>query len=153
MHLLDISAYFHDSATAFVVQGEIVSNVQKERFPRQKHDAKFSKQAIAYCLKQAGINLSYLDPIVFYEKLLVKFELLLETYLAYAPRDFHSFITAMPIWLKEKLYLKKLLKKKLATIVAYKISQLPPLLFTEHHQAHAASGFSPVFLSVPPFYV
>ena len=97
----------------------------------------------AYCLKQASINLSDIDQIVFYEKLLFKFEQLLETYLTYAPRGFRSFITAMPIWLKEKLYLKRLLKKELATIAACKTSQLPPLLFTEHHQAHAASAFFP----------
>lgn len=138
MHILGISAYYHDSAAALIVDGEIVSAVQEERFPRQKHDAKFPKQAIAYCLKQAGINLSDIDQIVFYDKPLVKFERLLETYLDYAPRGFRSFITAMPIWLKEKLYLKTLLKKELATIAACKTSQLSPLLFTEHHQAHAA---------------
>ena len=141
MQILGISAYYHDSAAALVVDGEIVAAAQEERFSRKKHDAKFPKNAIAYCLKEAATNLQDIDQIVFYDKPLVKFERLLETYLAYAPKGLSSFITAMPIWLKEKLYLKTLLRKELAKLADCKTSQLPPVLFTEHHQAHAASAF------------
>ncbi|OYD97156.1 hypothetical protein CDG77_08025 [Nostoc sp. 'Peltigera membranacea cyanobiont' 213] len=143
MRILGISAYYHDSAAALVVDGDIVAAAQEERFSRKKHDARFPKGAIAYCLKQAGIGLSEVDQIVFYDKPLVKFERLLETYLAYAPKGLGSFIAAMPVWLKEKLYLKTLLKKELATLGDCKKTQLPQLLFTEHHQAHAASAFFP----------
>ncbi|GAX34055.1 carbamoyltransferase family protein [Nodularia sp. NIES-3585] len=143
MRILGISAYYHDSAAALVVDGDIVAAAQEERFSRKKHDARFPQQAIAYCLKQAGISLSEIDQIVFYDKPLVKFERLLETYLAYAPKGLASFIAAMPVWLKEKLYLKTLLKKELATLGDCKRGQLPQLLFTEHHQAHAASAFFP----------
>jgi carbamoyltransferase len=143
MQILGISAYYHDSAAALVVDGEIVAAAQEERFSRKKHDAKFPQNAIAYCLKEAATNLQDIDQIVFYDKPLVKFERLLETYLAYAPNGLSSFITAMPIWLKEKLYLKTLLRKELAKLAECKTSQLPPVLFTEHHQAHAASAFFP----------
>lgn len=143
MRILGISAYYHDSAAALVVDGEIVAAAQEERFSRKKHDARFPKGAIAYCLKQANIKLREVDQIVFYDKPLVKFERLLETYLAYAPKGLASFIAAMPVWLKEKLYLKSLLKKELATLGDCKKTQLPQLLFTEHHQAHAASAFFP----------
>ncbi|MEH2196836.1 carbamoyltransferase family protein [Nostoc sp.] len=143
MRILGISAYYHDSAAALVVDGDIVAAAQEERFSRKKHDARFPKGAIAYCLKQTGIGLSEVDQIVFYDKPLVKFERLLETYLAYAPKGLGSFIAAMPVWLKEKLYLKTLLKKELATLGDCKKTQLPQLLFTEHHQAHAASAFFP----------
>ncbi|MCV3217366.1 carbamoyltransferase [Plectonema radiosum NIES-515] len=143
MQILGISAYYHDSAAALVVDGEIVAAAQEERFSRKKHDAKFPIGAIAYCLKEAATTLQDIDQIVFYDKPLVKFERLLETYLAYAPKGLSSFITAMPIWLKEKLYLKTLLRKELAKLAECKTSQLPPVLFTEHHQAHAASAFFP----------
>ncbi|MBE8986718.1 carbamoyltransferase [Nostoc sp. LEGE 12450] len=143
MRILGISAYYHDSAAALVVDGDIVAAAQEERFSRKKHDARFPKGAIAYCLKQANIKLREVDQIVFYDKPLVKFERLLETYLAYAPKGLSSFIAAMPVWLKEKLYLKTLLKKELATLGDCKKTQLPQLLFTEHHQAHAASAFFP----------
>ncbi|EFA72776.1 carbamoyltransferase [Cylindrospermopsis raciborskii] len=143
MQILGISAYYHDSAAAMVIDGEIVAAAQEERFSRRKHDAGFPTGAITYCLKQVGTKLQYIDQIVFYDKPLVKFERLLETYLAYAPKGFGSFITAMPVWLKEKLYLKTLLKKELALLGECKASQLPPLLFTSHHQAHAAAAFFP----------
>lgn len=143
MRIIGISAYYHDSAAALVVDGEIVAAAQEERFSRKKHDARFPGCAIAYCIKQAGIELQDVDQIVFYDKPLVKFERLLETYLAYAPKGLGSFVTAMPIWLKEKLYLKTLLRKELAKLARCKTSQLPLLLFTEHHQAHAASAFFP----------
>jgi carbamoyltransferase len=143
MNILGISAYYHDSAAALIRDGEIIAAAQEERFSRKKHDARFPKNAIAYCLKEAKIDLRELDQIVFYDKPLVKFERLLETYLAYAPQGFRSFLAAMPIWLKEKLYLKTMLKRDLAAIANCKTNQLPSLLFTEHHQSHAASAFFP----------
>ncbi|TAG94439.1 MAG: hypothetical protein EAZ09_11085 [Oscillatoriales cyanobacterium] len=144
MNILGISAYYHDSAAALISDGEIIAAAQEERFSRKKHDARFPKNAIAYCLKEAKIDLQQLDQIVFYDKPLVKFERLLETYLAYAPNGFRSFLTAMPIWLKEKLYLKTILKRELAELANCKTSKLrPSLLFTEHHQSHAASAFFP----------
>ena len=144
MNILGISAYYHDSAAALIRDGEIIAAAQEERFSRKKHDARFPKNAIAYCLKEAKIDLQEVDRIVFYDKPLVKFERLLETYLAYAPQGFRSFLTAMPIWLKEKLYLKTMLKRELAEMANCKTSKLKPsLLFTEHHQSHAASAFFP----------
>jgi carbamoyltransferase len=144
MNILGISAYYHDSAAALVRDGEIIAAAQEERFSRKKHDARFPKNAIAYCLKEAKIDLQEVDRIVFYDKPLVKFERLLETYLAYAPKGFRSFLVAMPIWLKEKLYLKTILKREFAAMANCKTSQLrPSLLFTEHHQSHAASAFFP----------
>ncbi len=141
--ILGISAYYHDSAAALVVDGEIVSAAQEERFSRKKHDARFPGNAIRYCLDEAGLDLDELDNIVFYDKPLIKFERLLETYLAYAPRGFRSFLAAMPVWLKEKLMLKSTLRKELAVLGGCRAGELPPLLFTEHHQSHAASAFFP----------
>jgi carbamoyltransferase len=126
-----------------VVDGEIIAAAQEERFTRKKHDPGFPAEAINYCLQEAGAELSEVDQIVFYDKPLLKFERLLETYLAYAPIGFRSFVTAIPVWLKEKLYLKKTLKRELAALARLKEKQLPPLLFTGHHQAHAASAFFP----------
>jgi carbamoyltransferase len=143
MKILGISGYYHDSAAALICDGKILAAAQEERFTRKKHDASFPAQAISYCLKEAGCRLQDVDSIVFYDKPLVKFERLLETYLAYAPRGFRSFLAAMPIWLKEKLYLKSVLKQELAKLAGCKTSQLPQLLFTEHHQSHAASAFFP----------
>ena len=142
-NILGISAYYHDSAAAVVRDGHIIAAAQEERFSRKKHDARFPKNAINYCLNEAGISLCNFDHVVFYDKPLIKFERLLETYLAYAPKGFRSFVKAMPVWLKEKLYLKTLLKQEMAKLAARRISELPPLLFTEHHQAHAASAFFP----------
>jgi carbamoyltransferase len=143
MNILGISAYYHDSAASLLREGEIVAAAQEERFSRKKHDARFPRHAVEYCLDEAGVPLRRLDSIVFYDKPLVKFDRLLETYLAYAPRGFKSFAMAMPIWLKEKLYLKNLLRKELAEIGKCKVKELPRLMFTEHHQAHAASAFFP----------
>jgi carbamoyltransferase len=143
MKILGISAYYHDSAASLLRDGEIVAAAQEERFSRKKHDARFPKHAVEYCLAEAGLSLKKLDSIVFYDKPLVKFDRLLETYLAYAPRGFKSFAMAMPIWLKEKLYLKNLLRRELAQIGKCKVKELPRLMFTEHHQAHAASAFFP----------
>ena len=141
--ILGISAYYHDSAAALLCNGEIVAAAQEERFSRKKHDARFPKKAIQYCLDEAGISMSDVTEVVFYDKPLVKFERLLETYLSYAPKGIRSFIAAMPIWLKEKLYLKSTLKTELAALGNLKKTELPDLLFTEHHQSHAASAFFP----------
>ena len=143
MNILGISAYYHDSAAALVQDGRVTAAVQEERFSRRKHDARFPERAIPVCLEQAGLTFADLDEVVFYDKPLVKFERLLETYLAYAPRGFRSFLAAMPIWLKEKLYLKTVLKKELSALAGCKVKDLPPLLFAEHHQSHAASAFFP----------
>ena len=143
MNILGISAYYHDSAAALVKDGTIVGAVQEERYTRKKHDSRFPGQAIRYCLDHAGLALSDIDQIVFYDKPLVKFERLLETYVAYAPNGFRSFLAAMPIWLKEKLYLKTLLRNELSALSDIEAKQLPPLLFAEHHQSHAASAFFP----------
>ena len=141
MNILGISAYYHDSAAALVRDGTLIAAAQEERFTRKKHDARFPVQAVRYCLDEAGGSLANIDYLVFYDKPLVKFERLLETYLAYAPTGFRSFVAAMPVWLKEKLFLKDLLKKELAAVGECPVKDLPPLLFTEHHQAHAASAF------------
>ncbi|MCU7934588.1 MAG: carbamoyltransferase [Candidatus Thiodiazotropha sp. (ex Dulcina madagascariensis)] len=143
MKILGISAYYHDSAVALLDDGELIAASQEERFSRKKHDARFPKLAVDYCIGEAGIQLQALDYIVFYDKPLLKFERLLETYLSYAPDGFRSFLAAMPVWLKEKLFLKDLLKKELAAIGQCDIEELPPLLFTGHHQSHAASAFFP----------
>lgn len=143
MIILGLSAYYHDSAAALVVDGDIIAAAQEERFTRKKHDPSFPENAIAYCLHEAGVGLTAVNYVVFYDKPLVKFDRLLETYLAYAPRGFKSFIAAMPIWLKEKLFLKRTLKKELMALSHLEEKQLPTLLFTEHHQAHAASAFYP----------
>ncbi len=141
--ILGISAYYHDSAAALVVDGHIVAAAQEERFSRKKHDARFPAGAISYCLAEAGVALTDVTHIVFYDKPLLKFERLLETYVAYTPRGFRSFIVAIPIWLKEKLFLKQTLKRELALVGGMKEKDLPRLMFTAHHQSHAASAFFP----------
>ena len=143
MNLIGISAYYHDSAAALIRDGEIIAAAQEERFSRKKHDASFPAQALAYCLREAGITLHDVSEVIFYDKPLVKFGRLIETYLAYAPRGRRSFVAAMPVWLKEKLYLKSLLRRELATIAGTSNSEVPPLRFTRHHQSHAASAFYP----------
>jgi carbamoyltransferase len=143
-HILGLSAYYHDSAACLVRDGEIVAAIQQERFSRKKHDARFPAEAVSRCLDIGGIRLGDVDHLVFYDKPLVKFERLLETYLAYAPSGLPSFLKAMPIWLKEKLFLKEMLRRELAGLPdAPAQDALPPLLFTSHHQAHAASAFFP----------
>lgn len=142
--ILGISAYYHDSAAAIIIDGEIVAAAQEERFSRIKHDPAFPAQAILFCLKAANCNIYDLDSIIFYDKPLLKFERLLETYLAHAPRGIRSFIRAMPIWLKEKLYLKNVLRRELRLLENLdKSVKLPQLLFSEHHLSHAASAFFP----------
>ena len=140
-NILGISAYYHDSAAALLRDGELVAAAQQERFSRKKHDARFPADAVRYCLESQNLDLRDLDRIVFYDKPLVKFERLLETYMSYAPNGFRSFVAAMPVWLKEKLYLKSVLRKELAQLGDCKPAQLPTLLFAEHHQSHAASAF------------
>ena len=141
MKILGISAYYHDSAAAILHDGTLVAAAQEERFSRKKHDARFPGGAIGYCLDETDSRITDIDYIVFYDKPLLKFERLLETYLSYAPKGFESFATAMPIWLKDKLFLKDQLRKSLTKLGNCDRKDLPPLLFTEHHQAHAASAF------------
>jgi carbamoyltransferase len=143
IHILGISAFYHDSAAALLKDGEIAAAAQEERFTRKKHDAAFPANAIDYCLEAAGVSLRDVDYVVFYDKPLVKFERLLETYLACVPRGFRSFLAAMPVWMKDKLFLKTTLKRELAELGGIKETQLPPLLFTAHHESHAASAFFP----------
>jgi carbamoyltransferase len=144
MNILGISAFYHDSAACLIRDGKIVGAAQEERFTRKKHDARFPSHAVRYCLSEGGISLKDLQYVVFYDKPLVKFERLLETYLAFAPKGMQSFVTAMPVWLKEKLFLRSLLAKELVALSpGLKKSVLPPLLFAEHHESHAASAFYP----------
>jgi carbamoyltransferase len=141
MKILGISAYYHDSAAALLEDGDIVAAAQEERFSRKKHDSRFPAQAIRYCLSEAGMSIADIEYVVFYDKPLVKFERLLETYLSYAPKGLRSFIAAMPVWLKEKLYLKATLRKELRELLQDEGGAIPDLLFAEHHQSHAASAF------------
>src|SRR3989441_5553360 len=143
MDILGISAFYHDSAACVVRDGMVLAAAQEERFTRPKQDAGFPGNAIRYCLQEAHCAVTDLRYIFFYDNPLVKLERLLETYLAFAPRGRRSFVAAMPVWLKEKLFLKSLLCKELAALAGLKTSALPPLLFTEHHEAHAASAFFP----------
>jgi len=138
--ILGISAFYHDSAAAIVVDGKVIAAAQEERFTREKHTEKFPTNAIIYCLSEAGFELDELDAIVFYDKPFLKFERLLETYYAFAPKGLVSFLTAIPVWLNEKLFLKKLIFDELKNVGNYDKKKIK-LLFTEHHLAHAASAF------------
>jgi carbamoyltransferase len=141
---LGISAYYHDSAACLIKDGYIVAAAQEERFTRKKHDPRFPSHAVEYCLREGNISLNNLSYVTFYEKPFVKFERLLETYLSFAPRGISSFCQAMPVWLKEKLFLKDLLRRELLKIMECDDkAKLPPLLFAEHHESHAASAFYP----------
>ena len=140
--ILGISAFYHDSAAALVVDGEIVAAAHEERFSRKKHDPSFPENAVRYCLDEGGIGLSDIDAIVFYDKPLLKFERLLETALLYAPRGLRQFISSMTVWVKEKLFLEDLLKRQLKKIGAVDFEKTK-LLFSEHHLSHAASAFYP----------
>lgn len=142
MYLLGISAYYHDSAVALIRDGEIVAAAQEERFTRIKHDASFPVNALRYCLEYEGITVDDLAAVAFYDKPFLKFERLLETYYAFAPRGIASFLAAMPVWIKEKLFLKKLLKDELAAFAGRRGDGIN-LLFPEHHLSHAASAFFP----------
>jgi carbamoyltransferase len=135
MYILGISAFYHDSAAALVRGGEIIAAAQEERFTRKKHDYSFPKMAVDFCLKSAGINIADVDYVAFYEKPFIKFERLLETYVAYAPAGIGSFLKALPLWIKQKLWMKETIRKELGFAGA--------MVFLEHHESHAASAFFP----------
>ena len=143
MYILGISAFYHDSAACLIKDGEIVAAAQEERFTRKKHDAEFPINAINYCLDEANISAINIDNVVFYEKPFLKFERLLETYLAFAPKGFKSFVKSMPSWIKDKLFQKAYLIKELSKTLGSKIDWNDRLLFSEHHLSHAASAFYP----------
>jgi carbamoyltransferase len=134
--ILGISAYYHDSAACLVRDGEIVAAAQEERFTRKKHDASFPKHAAQYCLREGGLRIEEVDYVGFYDKPLLKFERLLENYLGVAPKGVRSFITAMPVWMKEKLFTRDMIRRELGGYEG-------PVLFAEHHESHAASAFYP----------
>lgn len=142
MKILGISAFYHDSAAAVIYGGNIIAAAQEERFTRKKQDASFPTNAIHFCLTEAGWSIDELDTVVFYDKPLLKFERLLETYYGFAPKGIRSFITAIPVWLKEKMFIKRLIHQELAKIEPYDKKKLT-LLFPEHHLSHAASAFYP----------
>lgn len=137
MNILGISAFYHDSAAALIRDGEIITAAQEERFTRKKHDSQFPSNAVDFCLEAGGITVEQLDYVVFYEKPLIKFERLLETYIAYAPRGFKQFLMGIPLWLRQKLHLPREMDKALHN--RYK----GRYIFTEHHESHAASAFFP----------
>lgn len=142
MKILGISAFYHDSAAALVIDGQIVAAAQEERFTRKKHDPSFPANAVTYCLHYGGLRLKDLDAVVFYDKPLLKFERLLETYYAFAPKGVRSFLTAIPVWLKEKMFLKRLLRQELTQLYGDEAKKVK-MLFPEHHFSHAASAFYP----------
>ncbi len=143
-HILGVSAFYHDSAACLVRDGDIVAAAQEERFTRKKFDAGFPSNAIRFCLEQGGITLADLKYFVFYDKPLIKFERLLETYVAFSPKGIKSFLAAMPVWLKEKILMKRMLQDELVSLNGVKKrTDLAPVLFGEHHESHAASAFYP----------
>src|SRR4051794_39593455 len=142
MIVVGISAFYHDSAAAIVRDGVIVAAAQEERFTRKKHDASFPANALRFCVQEAGIAWQDIDFVTFYEKPFLKFERLLETYLAFAPKGFSSFRMAMPLWLKEKLFQKSLLIDLLSAETP-EVDWEEKLRFAEHHESHAASAFYP----------
>ena len=143
MNILGISAYYHDSAACLVVNGDIVSAAQEERFTRKKHDSEFPINALNYCLTEAKLAASDIDYVVFYDKPFLKFERLFETYLAFAPRGFKSFATSLPVWVKDKLFQKSVIVDALKDNLGKGIEWSERLLFSEHHLSHAASAFFP----------
>ena len=143
MYILGISAFYHDSAACLLKDGKIIAAAQEERFTRIKHDFSFPKNAISFCLQQAKISGDKIDCVVFYEKPFLKFERLLETYLAFAPKGFQSFIKSMPLWVKDKLFQKMTLIKELKGSIAPDVDWEERLMFSEHHLSHAASAFYP----------
>jgi carbamoyltransferase len=142
MRILGLSAFYHDSAAAMVEDGRVIAAAQEERFTRKKHDSAFPHHALAYCMDTAGVGLDGVDYVVFYDKPFLKFERLLETYLSFAPTGFRSFRVAIPLWLREKLFQKKLLRDELSRF-SRDYDWENKLLFTEHHQSHSASAFFP----------
>jgi carbamoyltransferase len=143
MNLVGISAFYHDSAACLIVDGEIIAAAQEERFTRIKHDAAFPINSINYCLKEGHISPNDIDYVVFYDKPFLKFERLLETYLAFAPKGLKSFSTSMPLWLKDKLFQKNIISYALKNLLNHKVKWDEKLLFSEHHMSHAASAFFP----------
>jgi len=143
MYILGLSAFYHDSAACLLKDEDIIAAAQEERFTRKKHDASFPHHSIKYCLNQAGISADQITNVVFYEKPFLKFERLLETYLAFAPKGFKSFAKAMPVWIKDKLFQKSILIKELNNTLGVGIDWRERLLFSEHHLSHAASAFYP----------
>ena len=143
MFVLGISAFYHDSAACLIHDGDIIAAAQEERFTRTKHDSAFPANAIKYCLKEAKISPDQIENIVFYEKPFLKFERLLETYLAFAPKGFVSFAKAIPVWVKDKLFQKSVMTKELKSLFGKEVNLSERLLFSEHHLSHAASAFYP----------
>ena len=143
MYILGVSAFYHDSAACLINDGHIIAAAQEERFTRKKHDPDFPRNAISYCIDEANISVAEIAHVVFYEKPFVKFERLLETYLAFAPKGFRSFSSAMPLWIKEKLFQKTIIIEHLSEVLDSKINWNDRLLFSEHHLSHAASAFYP----------
>ena len=144
MYILGISAFYHDSSAVLIYNEEIIAAAQEERFSRKKHDERFPQHAINYCLQEAGITLKDVSHIAFYDKPFLKFERLLETYLAEAPYGLKSFMMSMPVWLKDKLFLKETLARNFNEISDLPKSEIiDKLMFGEHHQSHAASAFYP----------
>ena len=141
MKVLGISAYYHDSAAAIIVDGKVLFAAQEERFSRIKNDASFPEEAIKFCLNEAGLDLTEIDFIAFYDKPFLKFERLLETYYAFAPKGFRSFVKAMPVWLKEKLFIKQFIKKRLKQLFKDSKASKIEVVFPEHHLSHIASAF------------
>ncbi len=137
--ILGISAFYHDSAAALVVDGEIVAAAHEERFTRKKHDSSFPRHAVAYVLDEAGLELGDITAVAFYDKPYLKFERLLETYHSFAPRGLKSFLSAIPVWIKEKLFMRQMLREEFEKLGCVN----PKLLFPEHHLSHAASAFYP----------
>ena len=135
MNILGISCFYHDAAACLVTDGEILAAAQEERFSRRKHDYSFPSLAVEYCLRQGGIGPDDLDLVAFYDKPFIKFERILESYLSYAPRGFRSFLKAMPVWIKQKLFMRE--------TIAGSVGFQGKVLFTEHHESHAASAFYP----------
>ncbi|UCH66577.1 MAG: hypothetical protein JSW63_05475, partial [Ignavibacterium sp.] len=135
MYILGISAFYHDSAACIIKNGEIIAAAQEERFTRKKHDFSFPVNAIKFCLEYAGIKSYELEIVAFYDKPFLKFERILETYLTYSPVGIKSFLKAMPLWIKEKIWMKELIKKEM--------NYDGKILFPEHHESHAASAFYP----------
>ena len=135
MRILGISAFYHDSAACLIQDGQVVAAAQEERFTRRRHDSAFPRQAVEFCLKQGGLRPEELDAVAFYDKPLLKFDRILETHLAWAPRGLKSFMMALPVWLAEKLWMPSVISKEVGNGI--------PLLFAEHHESHAASAFFP----------
>jgi len=142
MKILGISAFYHDSAAVILQDGEVIAAAQEERFSRIKNDAGFPREAVRFCLHYAGISPDDLDAVAFYDKPFLKFERLLETYYSFAPKGLASFLNAMPVWIKEKLFMKRILYRELKE-VGWRGKKRPLLLFPEHHLSHAASAYYP----------